>query len=532
MADHPAQKLSSLTRRRLFQGTLSGAAGVLAWYQGWPHLRTALAQKSEPSGQMTWAIHVNIAPTWFDPAETSGIITPYMFMYAMHDALVKPMPDNPMSPCLATKWSESADGLTYDFELRQGVKFHNGDPFTAEDVQFSFERYKGAGAPELKKKVKAVEIVKPHHIRFQLHAPWPDFLTFYATPATGAGWIVPKNYTEKIGSEKFKEQPIGLGPYRFVNYQPGVELVLEANTDYWRKTPHVKRLVLKSVPEATTRLAMLKKQEADVTYGLYGALAEEVRRDANLKLEPVIPPGTQWIVFAESYHDAKSPWADKRVRLAANLAVNRQAINEAETLGHSVLSGNIIPRKFEYALALEPHPYDPTKAKQLLKEAGYANGFDAGECGVDNVYAGVVEAMMNDLTAVGIRAKVRPMERAAHQAALREKTLKHLAFQGSGAFGNAATRLESFATSKGVQSWIKDPEIDAWYEQQTGERDRQKREALLHKIQQKLYDEAMFISMWELGFLCASGPRAAVSGLSLIPLFAYSGPYEDVQLKS
>jgi peptide/nickel transport system substrate-binding protein len=531
MTGNSSQVVTSLTRRGLLQSALSGAAGVLAWHQ-WPRLQTAMAQKGEPRGEMTWAIHVNIAPTWFDPAETTGIITPYMFMYAMHDALVKPMPDNPMSPSLATKWSESADGLTYDFELRQGVKFHNGDPFTAEDVQFSFERYKGAGAPEFKKKVKAVEIVTPHHIRFQLHEPWPDFLTFYATPATGAGWIVPKNYTEKIGSEKFKEQPIGLGPYRFVSYQPGVELVLEANTDYWRKTPHVKRLVMKSVPEATTRLAMLKKQEADVTYGLYGALAEEVQRDPNLKLEPVIPPGTQWIVFAEYYHDPKSPWADKRVRLAANHAINRQAINEAETLGHSVLSGNIVPRKFEYALTLEPYAYDPKKAKQLLKEAGYANGFDAGECGVDNVYAGVIEAMMNDLTAVGIRAKVRPMERAAHQAALKEKTLRHLAFQGSGAFGNAATRLDAFATSKGAQSWIKDPEIDAWYEQQAVERDRKKREALLHKIQQKLYDEALFISMWELGFLCASGPRAAVSGLSLIPLFAYSGPYEDVQLKS
>jgi peptide/nickel transport system substrate-binding protein len=492
----------------------------------------AQAQKGEPKGQMTWAIHVNIAPTWFDPAETTGIITPYMFMYAMHDALVKPMPDNPMSPSLATKWSESVDGLTYDFELRQGVKFHNGDPFTAEDVKFSFERYKGSGTSDLKNKVKAVEIVTPHHIRFQLHEPWPDFLTFYGTPATGAGWVVPKNYTEKIGSEKFKEQPVGLGPYRFASYQPGVELVLEANKDYWRKTPHVQRLVMKSVPEATTRLAMLKKQEADVTYGLYGALGEEVRRDPNLKLEPVVPPATQWLVFAEYYHDPKSPWADKRVRQAANHAINRQAINEAETLGYSVLSGNIIPRKFDYALPLEPYAYDPKKARQLLKEAGYANGFDAGECGVDSVYAGVVEAAVNDLTAVGIRAKVRSMERAAHQAALKEKTLKHLAFQGSGAFGSAATRLDAFTTSKGAQSWIKDPEIDAWYEQQATERDRKKREALLHKIQQKLYDEARFIPIWELGFLCASGPRAAVSGLSLIPLFAYSGPYEDVQLKS
>jgi peptide/nickel transport system substrate-binding protein len=491
-----------------------------------------MAQKNAPSGQVTWAIHVNIAPTWFDPAETPGIITPYMFMYAMHDALIKPMPDNPMSPSLATRWSESADGLTYDFELRQGVKFHNGDPFTAEDVKFTFERYKGAGAPLLKKKIKDVEVVNPHHVRFHLPEPWTDFMTFYGSPATGVGWIVPKNYTEKIGSDKFKEQPIGLGPYRFVSYQPGVELVLEANTDYWRKTPHVKRLVMKSVPDATTRLAMLKKQEADVTYGLYGALGEEVRRDPQLKLEPVVLPGTQWLVFAEAYHDAKSPWHDKRVRLAANHAINRQAVNEAETLGYSVLTGSIIPRKFTGALTLEPYAYDPKKAKQLLKEAGHANGFDAGECTVDNVYSGVIEAVVNDLAAVGIRAKVRPMERAAHQAAHRERTHKHLAFQGSGAFGDAASRLESFVHSQGSQSWLKDAQIDTWYAQQAVERDAKKREALLHQIQRKLYDEALFAPMWELGFLCASGPRMAVSGLGLIPLFAYSGPYEDVQLKS
>jgi peptide/nickel transport system substrate-binding protein len=106
-----------------------------------------------------------------------------------------------------------------------------------------------------------VEIVTPHHVRFQLHAPWPDFLTFYATPATGMGWIVSKHYTETIGHEKFKEYPVGLGPYRLVHYQPGVELVLEAHTAYWRQVPHIKRLVLKSVPEPMTRLAMLKKGE-------------------------------------------------------------------------------------------------------------------------------------------------------------------------------------------------------------------------------------------------------------------------------
>jgi peptide/nickel transport system substrate-binding protein len=132
---------------------------------------------------------------------------------------------------------------------------------------------------------------------------------------------------------------------------------------------------------------------------------------------------------------------------------------------------------------------------------------------------------------VGIRTKVRPMERAAIQAAQKEKTVKNLTRQGSGAYGNAATRIEGFIYSKGTNSFIQDPEIDAWFVQQGTELDRQKRQALLQKIQQKVYDDARFIPIWELSFLCASGPRVAVSGLGLIPLFAYSGPYEDVQLK-
>ena len=114
---------TSLTRRRLLQGTLGGAAGLVAWHQGWPHLQSAAAQKNTPSGQMTWAIHVTLASSWLDPSETLALATPYMLLYAVHDALLKPMPDNSMSPSLATTWRESEDGRTYDFELRQGHWF-------------------------------------------------------------------------------------------------------------------------------------------------------------------------------------------------------------------------------------------------------------------------------------------------------------------------------------------------------------------------------------------------------------------------
>src|SRR5215510_7527586 len=139
--------------------------------------------------QMTWAVHVSLAPVWFDPGEHTGIITLMMVLYALHDAMLKPMPGNPMAPSLAESWTAGKDGLTYEFVLRKGVVFHNGDPFTAEDVKFSFERYRGAAAKLPKEKVAAVEIVDPHRVRFRLKEPWPDFMTFYGTPATGAGWI-------------------------------------------------------------------------------------------------------------------------------------------------------------------------------------------------------------------------------------------------------------------------------------------------------------------------------------------------------
>jgi len=144
-----------------------------------------------PAGQMTWAVHVSLAPTWFDPAETSGIITPFMVLYALHDAMVRPSPGQAMAPSLAESWSVSPDGLVYEFVLRKGAQFHNGDTVSAEDVKFSFERYRGASAKPLKESVAAVETPEPGRVRIRLKRAWPDFMTFYSN-APGAGWIVPK----------------------------------------------------------------------------------------------------------------------------------------------------------------------------------------------------------------------------------------------------------------------------------------------------------------------------------------------------
>src|SRR2546425_3986095 len=217
------------------------------------------APAEAPAGQVTWAIGVSLPPAWFDPAEATGLLIPFAVYYALHDALVKPMPGNAMAPSLAESWSASPDGLTYEFVLRQGIRFHNGDPLTADDVKFSFERYKGGGATTLRARVAAVEVVDPQRIRFRMKQPWPDFMTFYATPATSAAWIVPKKYLERVGDDGFKKAPVGAGPYRLVSFNPGVELIVEAFDGYWRKVPSVKRIVLKSVPDESTRLVKLKR---------------------------------------------------------------------------------------------------------------------------------------------------------------------------------------------------------------------------------------------------------------------------------
>jgi peptide/nickel transport system substrate-binding protein len=488
----------------------------------------APAGRSEaPAGQITFANTVTLAPTWFDPAETPGVITPFLTLYALHDALVKPMPGNAWAPCLAESWTMSKDGLTYEFVLRRGVKFHNGDPLTAEDVKFSFDRYKGGGATTLRARVATVEVVDPLRVRFRLKQPWPDFMTFYATPATSAAWIVPKKYVERVGDDGFKKAPVGAGPYRFVSFNPGIELVVEAY-DGWRKTPSVKRLVLKSVPDEATRLVMVKRGETDIAYGLRGPDADEVRRSPGLTLKVVLPTVSQWLVFTQQW-DPKSPWADQRVRLAANLGIDRKTFSDAEYLGHGRPASSIIPRDFEYYWTPPTYPYDPVRAKKLLAEAGYPKGFDAVEVGTDAVFAPEAEAVVNGLHSIGIRARLRPMERASFYKADQEKQFKYLVRVGSGAAGNAATRIEAFVISGGIRSYGGYPDIDALFRDQAGEMDTKRREGLLHRIQQLMYERAMFAPIVEQAGLIGVGPRLAE--VPTITGHPFISPYEDLRLK-
>jgi peptide/nickel transport system substrate-binding protein len=492
------------------------------------NVAAAAAPPYKPEGEMRWALYVTISPAWFDPGQVAVAGgTPFWFCYALHDALVKPMPDNPMALSLAESWTVSDDQQMYEFKLREGLTFHNGDPFTAEDVKFTFLRYK---SNTLQEKVREVEIVDPYRVRFHLHQPWPDFMTYYGTLATGAGWIVPKKYLEQVGDDGFRRHPIGLGPYKFVSHTPGVELVMEAVENYWRKVPHVKRLVFKSVPENTTRLAMLKKGEVDVAYDLDVPSAEEVKRDPRLQLAFSGGIGSFYLDFLEQW-DPKSPWHDTRVRLAANYALDREALSEAERLGASPPAGSIIPRTFEFALPIEPYPYDPARAKRLLAEAGYPNGFDAGELTPNPPYFSLGEAVANYLGAIGIKLKLRTMERAAFQSARAAKQLRGLCICVSARYGNAATRIEESVVSTGTFAYGGYPDLDALFKQQDKETDRAKREAMLHQIQQLMHERVMFGPIWLYFWPSGIGARVADPALMAINPYPWSAPLEEVRLK-
>jgi peptide/nickel transport system substrate-binding protein len=478
--------------------------------------------------RLIWACHIALAPVWFDPAETPGIITPFMVLYAMHDALLKPMPGEAMAPSLARAWSAAPDGLSYEFELRPGARFHNGDPVTAADVAFSFERYHGTAAAQMKSRVARVETPADDRVRFVLKAPWPDFMTFY-TAATGAGWIVPKKYVEAVGEDGFRKAPIGAGPYRFVSFTPGVELVLQAFEGYWRRPPQVKRIILKVIPDETTRLAALKRGEVDIAYSIRGELAEEMQATPGLSLKAVVLNGTQWIYFPDQWKP-DSPWHDIRVRQALRLALDLKTINEALTLGHSAITNSIIPRSFEYFWQPPPAVYDPAAAKRLLAEAGFAGGFDGGDFNCDASYSNVTEVAINNLREVGIRTVMRPLERAGFINAYAEKKLSGLLYGGSGAFGNAATRLDAFVATGGTYAYGGFPDIDALLAEQANETDHARRAALLGQAQKLVHERSIYAPIWQLGFINGVGTRVGESGLGLIDGYPYSAPYEEVSV--
>ena len=329
-------------------------------------------------------------------------------LYAIHDALVRPYPGHKMGPSLAESWKESPDGKTYEFKLRPGLKFHNGDPVTTEDVKFSFERYKGAGAKVLQERVAQVEIVDPLMVRFHLKEPWPDFMTFYGTTATAAGIVVPKKYLDAGRRRRLQEASDRRRPLQVRQPQAGRRG--RAGGQSRLLAPRAERQDAGHEERARSDHA---RRDAEDRRGRHRLRARRPRgrgrsrRDPRLQLVAV----QARVDLLDRVRRAVGPEVALARQAAApggrTYALDRKRINEAACLGFCPPAGVIVPRVMDFALQVEPPAYDPRKAKQLLAEAGYPNGLDAGEFAPIPGFPTVAEAVVNDLNAVGIRVRMR-----------------------------------------------------------------------------------------------------------------------------
>ena len=500
---------------------------------------TPAATKVVPKGKMVLAWHVGIASRWLDPQEHDGGATPDNFLMALHDALIKNSGTTLYDhPALAERYEFAQDAQSATFWLRKGIKFHNGEPVTPEDVKFSFEHYRGAWADVLKEKTERVEIVDDRTVRFHFKEPFLDFPLIMGTSnVSGAGWIVPAKYYQQVGPDGFKQKPIGAGPYKLVRQEAGTKLEFEAFEDYYRPV-HIKHFTMISVPEAATRVAMLERGEADIIYFIPGELIDRVKDNKKLMIAPVLS-GSWWLEFP-GFQDPKNPFHDKRVRQAVSLAIDRRAMNEAEAGGMGRISGNWINNDVLYAIEWPEFERSVAKAKQLMKEAGHPNGFNVDWVTPVPAYYSRGERIVAQLQDIGIRAKLQVMERGVflqkQQAGLKEWPGLQVILNGARIGASWSNWYESNFKCGGFLA--KDrmcvQELDAKFDQYLRSFDPAERKKLAEEIQRAILENYYFVPVFRHAFVNGIGPRiAAQKWQDIFPTITtgYCYPWEDIKLK-
>lgn len=481
-----------------------------------------------PEGFFRGTMHWGMSANWMDPSITDLRAPGYFNLYMFHDALLKPMPDGMYTPCLAESWTNSPDFKVFEFKLRKGVKFHNGDEMTAEDVVFTFKRYKGGNAQLIESKINKVEAVDPYLFRITFKEPFLDFIDYLLPGFSTIAWIVPKKHIEKVGDAEYKKHPIGCGPFKFVQYQPGVKVISERFDDFWRKKPGVQKMEWAIIKEKATRYAMIKNDEVDLATLLTDVFYKKIQETPGLRMINPFSSST-WTVINTAQWNPKSPWADVRVRKAASLAIDRQSLADihapgAGPMGTIGLTGakDVVPR--------ESDPYDPAAAKKLLAEAGYPNGFDGG---IFHPYPGGYEAMSEQVAnywrAIGINVKIVLLDKNLLLGKWKAGDLKNRVFIDSNSFPTIAARLNFQLDDVRYGAY---PEIESVWQQYNTSTDAQKREEIITQVQKMLYEKYQFLPLISTTSPAGVGPRVKGNPYGIqkpFPLWFVS-PLEDLQL--
>jgi peptide/nickel transport system substrate-binding protein len=531
--DHQMSRRIALGRR----GVLAGGAAALTRIAS-PG-GAARAASVVPDGKLILAWHTNIAARWLDPQQHDGTASPDNFLMALHDGLIKNFRDVRYDhPALAERFEFAEDARSATFMLRAGTKFHDGTPVTPADVKWSYEHYRGAWGEVLRERSQGVELVDDHTVRFHFKEPFLDFPILMGTSnVCGAGWVVPAKYYEQVGQAGFLQKPIGAGPYRLVSQQQGVKLEFEAFENYYRPV-HIKQLTMVSVPEAATRVAMLERGEADIVYFIPGELIDRVKNNPKLRLAPVVS-GNWWLEFP-GFQNPANPFHDKRVREAVSLGVDRDAINDAECGGMGVVDGNWINNDVEYGIEWPKWEHDVAKAKKLLAEAGYPNGFTVDWVTPAPNYYSRGERIVSQLQGIGIRSRLQVMERGVFlkklQGGMREWPGVQIIFNATRIGGTWSNWYDSMFRCGGFNSkdffCVKD--LDEQFQKYLASYDRTERKQLAEQIQQSILENYYFVPVFRHAFVNAYGPRlAAEKWQDVFPTNLTSGyayPWEDLLL--
>lgn len=461
MTTHPhnAESAGAVSPLRAF-----GMAAILAC------LTLGAPAAAEPNGAIVYATPVlsqNADPTLM--VSTAD----YLVSDMLYDGLVNLGPQGKY-PGLAESWEIGADGKTIDFKLRKGVKFHNGDPFSAEDVKFTFEKIISAESTHSYRRgfldsLIGVEVLDPHTARFVLKQPWPAFFT---TARYALQHIVPKAYYEKVGPQGFKANPVGTGPFRLVDLKAGEWSRYEANGNYWAGAPKVKTVTHRLVAEPFTRYAMLERGEADITSGLTGPLLDRVRSNKDFRIIMSKYSGTSGILFNKALFPEAE---DRRVRLAVAHAIDRKSIAE-RLLGNvcEPATGIYTPGTFGFLDGLPQIPYDPAKAKALLQEAGIKPGHKVSFTLHTQSFAAmpggpqVLEAIAGNLEAVGFAVERRSVDTDGWLSMMRGGKQPGIFYSPSGTPDDGGELINTwFVTTSGwTAKSIKVPEYDQIFRSQ------------------------------------------------------------------
>ena len=524
-----------VTRRRALQIAVIAAGGLAA-----PAVRRAAAGPAMPKGRLVLAWHTNIAARWLDPQQHDGTATPDNFLNALHDGLIKNSGAQKYDHlALAERFEFAEDAKSCTFVLRSGLKFHEGSTVTPQDVKWSYQHYRGAWKGVLAKRTQDIEIVGDNAVRFHFDEPFLDFPILMGTSnVCGAGWVVPEKYYEKVRQEGFLQKPIGAGPYRLVSQQPGIRLDFEAFDGYYRPV-HIKQLTMMSVPEAATRIAMLERGEADIIYFVPGELIARVKNNPKLTLAPVVS-GNFWLEFP-GFLDPKSPFHDMRVRQAISLAIDREAINQAECDGMGVVDGNWINNDVEYGMEWPKWPRDVAKARQLMAEAGYPNGFHVDWLTAAPNYYSRGERIVSQLQAIGIRTKNQIMERGVFQKRMESGLSQwpgvQIILNATRIGGTWSSWYESMFKCGGFRSrdFFCVRELDDKFAAYLASPDAAERKKLAYEIQTAMLENYYFVPVFRHAFVNAYGPRIkAAKWQDLFPTITsgYAYPWEDIELKA